>query len=95
MGACRVKLGSSTPKKVRKLRNGSGFSGRINLGAGSPTRYSGTSGRIELKIPFNPRGVKKRTSSVEASVDRSQGLGRKKGVPSIMLGGRYNYNFGN
>jgi hypothetical protein len=95
MGACRVKLGSSTPKKVRKLRNGSGFSGRINLGAGSPTRYSGTSGRIELKIPFNPRGVKKRSSSVEASVDRSQGLGRKKGVPSIMLGGRYNYNFGN
>jgi|TARA_R110001583_G_scaffold77285_3_gene210521 hypothetical protein len=95
MGACRVKLGSSTPKKVRKLRNGSGFSGRINLGAGSPTRYSGTSGRIELKIPFNPRGVKKRTSSVEASVDRSQGLGRKKGVPSIMLGGKYKYNFGN
>ena len=95
MGSCRVKLGSSTPKKVRKLRNGSGFSGRINLGAGSPTRYSGTSGRIELKIPFNPRGVKKRSSSIEASVDRSQGLGGKKGVPSIMLGGKYKYNFGN
>ena len=95
MGSCRVKLGSSTPKKVRKLRNGSGFSGRINLGAGSPTRYSGTSGRIELKLPLNPRGVKKRSSSIEASVDRSQGLGRKKGVPSIMLGGKYKYNFGN
>ncbi len=96
MGSSRVKLGVSAPKKVRKLKNGGSFSGTVNLGAGSPTRYSDTSGRFSLTIPFGPKRVEKRRPSIEASFRRRQGLGgsRSKIVPSLIIGGRYRYNIG-
>jgi|TARA_R100000781_G_scaffold6053_1_gene6453 hypothetical protein len=94
MGSSRVKLGVSAPKKVRKLKNGGGFSGSVNLGAGSPTRYSDTSGRIALTIPFSSKRIKRRKPSLEASFRRRQGLGGGRFTPSLMLGGKYRYNIG-
>ena len=88
MGSSRVKLGVSAPKKVRKLKNGGSFSGTVNLGAGSPTRYSDTSGRFLLTIPFDSI----RSPSIEASFRRRQGLGGGKNTPSLMFGGKYTYD---
>ena len=77
---------------VKKVRDGGGFYGRVNLGAGSPTRYSGMSGRLGLTIPIGPPNVDKPSPYVELSVDRRQGLGTDKGVPSVSLGADYKYN---
>ena len=95
MDSSRVKKTSSAPSKVRKLRKGGGsFSGRVDLGAGSPTRYSGTSARLDLTIPFGPSRVDKDSPSITASVNRQQGLGgTDKGVPSVFVSGKYKYNF--
>ena len=99
MAIGKSKLGKGGPKPVKKMRgggmvkkvrDGGGFYGRVNLGAGSPTRSSGTSGRLGLTIPIGPPNVDKPSPSVELSVDRRQGLG--KGVPSLSLGADYKYN---
>ena len=101
IGKGKSKLGKNGPKPVqkmrgggmvKKMRDGGGFSGRVDLGAGSPTRYSGTSGRLGLTFPFGPSNVDKPPPSVELSVDRRQGLGTDKGVPSVFVSGKYKYN---
>ena len=100
MAIGKSKLGKGGPKPVKKMRGGGmvkkmrggGFSGRVNLGAGSPTRSSGTSGRLGLTIPIGPPNVDKPSPYVELSVNRRQGLGTGKVIPSVFASGKYKYN---
>lgn len=93
MDSSRVRKTSSVPSKVRKLKKGGDLSGMVNLGAGSPTRYSGTSGDLRLTIPFGHSRVENDSPSITASVNRRQGLGGGKLVPSVLLGAKYKFNF--
>tara|TARA_B100000965_G_C19498236_1_gene716211 strand:- start:126 stop:434 length:309 start_codon:yes stop_codon:yes gene_type:complete len=71
-----------------------GFSGQVSLSGGFPSRYSGTSGRVALNIPFGPDTVKKPRPSIDANIFRQQGIGGNKFVPSLTFGAKYKYNIG-